>query len=211
MKPLEVHPQDRYHPEMLARYNRDTAEHEMTVRLDQGLYRHLLFKKPGTSMYWFEIVTTPGQLTIRGDMGTYVFSRITDMADFFRGHVNAGYWAQKVEAEDKHSPREEYSEVEFKRFVLENFWQRREQEEPYFAASVWRSIRSELLYNLPCDSSEAFHALDEFNAGGWRYMDAWEHDFKTYSAQFLWCLHAIVGGLNEYRAMKAITEKGHAA
>ena len=58
---------------------RDVAKHKMTVRLDNGLYRHLLFRQPDTSNLWFEIVTWPHCLTIHGDMGTWSFSRVEDM------------------------------------------------------------------------------------------------------------------------------------
>jgi hypothetical protein len=89
------------------RFAADTAQHEMTVLRDDGLYRHLQFvrvapspktgKPERSSFYWFELVTWPGHLAITGDCGTYVFARIEDMFGFFRGHrVNPGYWAEKV-------------------------------------------------------------------------------------------------------------------
>ncbi|MEV0382306.1 hypothetical protein [Nonomuraea sp. NPDC050643] len=84
-------------------FARDTAGHEMTVLLDQGLHRHLRFQKPKSGNCWFEIVTWPGSLAIRGDIdGGYIFTRTTDMFEFFRrsGHndtINPGYWAEKTE------------------------------------------------------------------------------------------------------------------
>ena len=81
------------------RFAKDVADHQMTVLMDIGVYRHLMFKKPDRSEHWFEIVTTPGMLVIRGDMETWVFSRIPDMFNFFRGkdgEINADYWQEKL-------------------------------------------------------------------------------------------------------------------
>ena len=63
---------------------RDVAEHEMIVVRDDGVHRHIRFKKPGTSCMHFDLITWPGYLCYTGDMGTYVFSRLTDMFEFFR-------------------------------------------------------------------------------------------------------------------------------
>lgn len=91
--------------EMVERFPRDIANHQLTVLRDDGLYRHLRCAPPGHSTWWFEIVTWPGSLAIRGDMGgAYLFSRTTDMFEFFRGHrgnltgypINPSYWAEKL-------------------------------------------------------------------------------------------------------------------
>lgn len=84
------------------RFARDTASHELTILHDDGLYRHLRCSKPDSSFYWFEIITWPGSLAIRGDMDSgHVFSRIDDMFAFFRSNgnihgINPGYWAEKL-------------------------------------------------------------------------------------------------------------------
>jgi hypothetical protein len=45
----------------------------------------------------FDILTWSGHLCYTGDMGTYVFARIEDMFDFFRGRrINPQYWGEKV-------------------------------------------------------------------------------------------------------------------
>ncbi|HSN35008.1 MAG TPA: hypothetical protein VLT34_01530 [Arthrobacter sp.] len=77
------------------RFAADTAGHEMTVLLDQGLYRHLRFARTGTSECWSEHITSPKLLTINRDMGTFTYSRPEDMFHFFRrsaGGFNADYW-----------------------------------------------------------------------------------------------------------------------
>jgi hypothetical protein len=45
----------------------------------------------------FDVVTWPGHLSISGDMGCFVFTRVDDMFTFFRGHEDApnlGYSAK---------------------------------------------------------------------------------------------------------------------
>ncbi len=80
------------------RFKKDVSEHQMNVIKNEGVYRHLTFQKPGTSVYYFEIITTPGLLTINGDMGTYVFSRLHDMFEFFgdKQGINPSYWGEKL-------------------------------------------------------------------------------------------------------------------
>lgn len=96
--------------EVLARFQRDTAAHQLEVIKDDGLHRHLRFRKPGTGCYGFDIVTWPFHLAISGDMGAAMFTRLPDMFEFFRDSskhaepdalcINAGYWAEKCVAND---------------------------------------------------------------------------------------------------------------
>lgn len=79
---------------------KDVEKHEMRVLLQCGLYRHLLFAQPGNGNMWFEIITWPNKLTISGDMGTWVFSRVEDMFNFFRSaelRIKPNYWGEKLQ------------------------------------------------------------------------------------------------------------------
>lgn len=58
-----------------ARFPSDIATHRMTVIKDDGVYRHLRFRRPDTNCYSFDILTWPGYLAYVGDMGDYVFQR----------------------------------------------------------------------------------------------------------------------------------------
>ncbi|MFI7628444.1 hypothetical protein [Microbispora rosea] len=104
------------------RFQRETAKHEMTVLHSDGLYRHLRFRNPEHGTYWFDIVTWPGNLVIRGDIkDTYAFSRHADMFEFFRGpvgRINPHYWAQKLTT-DRDSV-EKYDPDSFERQVKEH-------------------------------------------------------------------------------------------
>jgi hypothetical protein len=113
---------------MAERFKRDTAKHRMIVLRDDGLYRHLRFVehrfcndaeyRPNSSFYWFDLVTWPGTLVINGDCGSFTFSRITDMFEFFRSRygINPQYWAEKVQGETK---VKSYSEDKFRQLVKE--------------------------------------------------------------------------------------------
>lgn len=95
-KPSEQEQAEQHFP-------RDIAEHKLTVKHHDGLYRHLYFGRPGTGTMSFSITTWPGHLAYTGDMGDYVFCRLDDMLQFFRTDraPNYGYWAEKVVAQDK--------------------------------------------------------------------------------------------------------------
>lgn len=199
MKPLAV--SNDYHPEALRRFNIDVDEHEMTVLLDQGLYRHLRFKKPGTGMYYFDIITTPGQLTIRSDMGTYVYAREQDMFPWFNGsYVNAGYWGEKLQAIDTHCGYRKHDEDAYRRWVIQHFWDRREQYEPAVAAEIWADIRDSLFddYGDQTTKVACMETLDRFRSHGFIYRDTWDNDWTEYSYQYLWCCHAILAGIRHY-------------
>lgn len=83
------------------RFAADTTDHVMTVLHDDGLYRHLRFQAPDSSFHWFDLITWPGVLAIRGSHGHHMFSRLNDMFAFFRtsgapSPINPGYWAEKM-------------------------------------------------------------------------------------------------------------------
>ena len=68
--------------EIDSRFLIDTAFHRLEIIRDDGLYRHLRMQQPGTSCYYYDVITWPGYLTVTGDMGTWTFSRIADMFNF---------------------------------------------------------------------------------------------------------------------------------
>ncbi|MFM0226163.1 hypothetical protein [Paraburkholderia dipogonis] len=80
----------------------------MTVLRDDGVDRHLRFRKPGTSCYGFDLITWGGHLLITGDCGSFLFLRLHDMFQFFRAdrkskddlYLNPQYWSEKLIATD---------------------------------------------------------------------------------------------------------------
>jgi hypothetical protein len=66
------------------RFASETSKHQMTVLHDDGLHRTLRFANPDSSLYWYEITTTPGQLVFSGDGDSFVFRLAPDMFEMFR-------------------------------------------------------------------------------------------------------------------------------
>ncbi len=126
------------------RFLKDTVSHAMTVIRDDGIHRHLEFRKPrpAGSEYWFQLITYPGELVITGDMGTYVFRRLEDMFEFFRIDrkdwsfnkdglsINPCYWSEKLQAMPAKGC-EEFSEERFNANVKEAFDNWVESHKPY--------------------------------------------------------------------------------
>lgn len=179
----------------------------MTVLKDDGLYRHLRFKKAGTSFYWFDIVTWPQNLMIRGDMGSFAFSRIEDMFEFFRDSgqdINPGYWSEKLTAPDPRDAQS-YSEDKFRICVkqaYDDYVEARGQDDP----DVWQRIELEILDSEDCcDESAARDLMLHFDRQVGRYDcspgffgDAWEWDLRDWKYQFLWCCYAIQHAISSY-------------
>lgn len=167
--------------------------HEMTILRDDGLYRHVRFRAPGTSIDGFDFVTWPGFLCYCGDMGEYVFQRTDDMLAFFcRGDgPNFQYWEEKVVAEDRDGVKE-YSETKF-RSVIED-WLNDVDADDYLRLAVSDDV-------LPfADSGEALarKAVDDFNYHGAAIDDFWEYDLTEYTFRFEFCCWALWWGTRKY-------------
>lgn len=186
--------------DIAARFVRDAAKHEMTVLHDDGLYRHLRYASPKSNAYWFDVVTWPGSLAIRGDIDGHMFTRITDMFEFFRRkHINPGYWAEKLEG--GRDSVKVYSEELFVQLVKEHVADAiRHGDAP---RGISRAVRDEILNSPDLHFEErAREALAAFEFKGFRFDDTWEWDFRDYDWSFLWACHAIVWGIRQYDAAR---------
>lgn len=195
-----------------ARFTKDIAEHTMEVLLDQDVYRHLKFRRPGTYCMGFDIVTWPGHLAISGDLGTAVFSRLHDMLEFFRAsperaadagglYIDVGYWAEKCEAND--GEKKVFSEELFRALVKERF-------DEYIAENsdgaeadteLWDELDSEVLAAM--GTHEAISAMDGFesvDSPNFKFVDAWEYasSIEDYTFHFIWRLFAIAHAVKAY-------------
>lgn len=201
-----------------ARFLRDVEKHEMTIIRDDRLDRHLRFKTPGTSCYYFDIVTWSGHLCYTGDMGTFVFSRIDDMFAFFRmdDHdwnknpnglsINPSYWAEKIIATDKNGGHEEWDEDEFKRRVNETRveWMRDaralgvSKEE---RRELWEAVENEVLEDPSNEHLCVSRIWDFYHSTHQRrfeFVDFFDGSMKRYTLRFLWCCYALAWGINQY-------------
>lgn len=208
------------------RFLRDVAEHQMTVLRDDGLNRHLRFKKPGSGCYWFDIVTWPGILCVQGDCGCYVFQRIEDMFAFFRigEHdwnrkkdglsINPGYWQEKVLAESRHGKIEEFDKERFSRVVNEYRvgWMRdcRDTLTKDERRDLWEAVEHEVLYQVDDGEHAAFHAAHDFEhkVGGrsFHFTDFFDHRFADFTFSFIWNCYAIAWAVKQYDGAKAGNE-----
>lgn len=183
------------------RFARDTSTHEMTVVRADGVDRHLRFRSPKGSNYWFDVITWPGTLCIDGDCGTFVFRRVTDMFDFFRspdGSINPGYWSEKcVSATARGIECFEWDS--FERAVKAYMDQVCKND----AAVGWaEAVREEVMQQLGDIEQDEFGAvafIRDFEHKGFRFTD-WEATCREYTFHFIWCLRAIVWSIQQWDA-----------
>lgn len=188
------------------RFDRDVAEHQMTVLLDNGIFRHIRFGQPGTSNASFYLTTWPMHLCFSGDMGTYVFSRLEDMFEFFRGRrANFSYWAEKVQAEDKHSKTFEFSRDLFEAALkedFESFWERHGGDDEA-KAEAWEDIEDRVFEGDETVAGAVARAHEFEYEGQQVFTDFWENRLEDYTLRFMWCCHALVWAIAKYDAEKA--------
>lgn len=201
-------------------FQRDTANHSMEVLQDDGVTKRLKFSRNGSSSYHFQLVTWPGYLCICGDMGDYLFYRTRDMFEFFGGGtgeptINPGYWGEKLQAEPHYSKYGEHWSIDaFKKSVneyLENNLDKPELDEDSDddekeAFDNYNEIQSEVKEQLESieDEYEAVTFIRDFECNDFVFSDFWEYNCQEHTFHYLWCLHAIVWGIQQYdKAKKA--------
>lgn len=197
------------------RFFQDTNNHVMTILRDDGLYRHIRFSVPGSSVYRFDLVTWPGYLAITGDMGSSTFTRVPDMFAFFRAApgrgdtpaealcINPPYWAEKLVAVDRHGWKE-LDQEHFKRVIVEQI---RTYGEAGKKKKILQDVREEIfsLVNEDRHGVEAMNAAYAFNSNGFTFYDLFDHNFEKPDFHFLWLLWAIVWGIRQYDQRDSVT------
>ena len=200
--------------QQFARFTEDIKAHRVTVLRDDGLYRHLRCSAGSYTMS-FDIITWPGYLCYAGDMGCYVFTRLNDMFEFFRGRrtalIDRGYLAEKAVAADKSDGIREYSEARFQEVVKAEFdvYVKDEALMAELAAALWQGIEDEVLTHGD-DRRDAVEAAINFrwsadpeSRGRVVFTDVWEYNLDAYTARFWWCCYAIPWAIEQYDAAKA--------
>lgn len=214
--------------EIDTRFLLDTTFHRLEIIRDDGLYRHLRMKQPGTSCYYYDIITWPGYLTVTGDMGTWTFSRIADMFNFFgawEGEINTHYWSEKLEAGAGCSAREllakEYNHEAFCRSLKESMreylddseedqtededWDDEDETPDSEKAKVREAVR-ELCRGEFSNEWEAYQAVYEADwPDRWSSWDICDGlTFKTYTSHFRWILFAITWAISKYHNARIV-------
>lgn len=208
-----------------AEFLRDVEKHEMLVLRDDGIYRHIRFKEPGTMCMHFDLITWPGYLCYCGDMGTYVFTRLADMFEFFRTdrrddaklHINRGYWSEKLVAVDgnrRAAAATEFSWEMYSRVVKQTLvdWMRHRCTNAQERRDLREQVEDELLGGgifgeRPETTHDAIRMASEFEAsvGGKKchFQDFWDHRLEDYTHSFTWCCFALAWGVKQYDKAKA--------
>jgi hypothetical protein len=190
---------------------KDVAEHKMEVLMDQGLHRHIRLSKPGSSCYYFDLVTGPGFLLFRGDMGTFEFERIPDMFEFFRSgevgqklKINLSYWSEKLEAIDRDGGYKEFSEEKFRDALEQDIADYLESYPEIDAKDFRDDVDLYILRTLEDSISNAIKETVEFDyEGKYPFQDFYEHSLQEYTYHFVWCCYAIAWGIQQYDQAKA--------
>lgn len=206
------------HLEIKKRFKNDVADHEMTVNISDGVHRHLLFKIPKKSQYWFEIITGPYFLLIRGDMGSYSFSRTNDMFNFFTidkndfnyGEdlpINIGYWAEKLESICKLGGYKKFSSELFNEFVMREvnsfIYEEERDVSKEVAEELIEEVKRHLIGAEVSSSDVAYHLLYDFSSfADERFQFDYDRlegsHFEEPSYSYIWCLYAIVWAVQKF-------------
>lgn len=199
------------------RFLKDVSNHKIEIIRDDGVNRHIRFRRDNSYVYGFDLITWKGHLCYTGDMGTYVFARIEDMFDFFimdksdfnysyknKLNINSGYWAEKVLSMDRYGKIKEFSPELFEVAIKEAF-------ENYFSdeegkEDCWSEIESRV---LSCSEDNEYVAMDaamSFEYNGFEFVDFFETNCREYTLHYIWCLYAIVWGILKYRKLLVDTD-----
>ncbi|MCB5280482.1 hypothetical protein [Arthrobacter sp. ES1] len=206
-----------------ASFQENSADHQLTVLHEHGLYRHIRMAEPGTRMWSWDIVTWPGHLATSGDIADglnltefvtsadgLTFSREPDMIrDFFgrmRGNrpyyadgapsLDFRYWAEKLQGDQRQTAKA-YVHENFIRFVTETLTERREDG---YDASLTQERVDELIDEVKQLEEYEAAARDWLAAHDDEFPDSWENDFKDYTFHFQVACYAINAAVQAYLA-----------
>jgi hypothetical protein len=194
-------------------FARDTAEHEMTILHDDGLYRHIRFERKDSSGYWFSLTSWPQKLAVNGSVGTYVFSRMEDMFEFIRTSCSTGvpnhtYWDEKIVAAGE--PAITYSMDLLEKEVAEYFVETEAEKHWPGVTEAWNEKVNGFLAEYDTTNEHgARHALHDFTYkpddapdGGepFQFYDTQDWTLQDYDWKYLWCCHAAMWGISQYDA-----------
>lgn len=204
---------------------KEVDQHVMEVIRDDGLYRHIRFRRPGTMCMHFDLVTWPGYLAYSGDMGCYVFSRLDDMFEFFRTdrkysqregqqlYINLSYWSEKPQAVDGNrnsASAKEFSAEKFEQTVKDWLagWMRHRGLDKEGRRELRQLVEDSVLACAHDGDVRAFDAAMNFSeeVGGQRFefTDFWEVDCTEYTHRFMWCCYALAWGIQQYDESKTL-------
>ena len=180
----------------------DVKNHGMVIENNNGLHRCIYFGVPKNYNQHFRLITWPGHLAISGDMGDFVFSRTEDMFDFFRGEcgkINTGYWGEKLTSISVFGGH--------KKFDWDGFFESFKEQ----LISSNSDVTEEAIISA---IDENMLAIDEDEYGAVQLVRNWNDEEIVFESsdviwresltyQYIWCLYAIVWGINKYDKQQA--------
>jgi len=198
------------------RFLETVKDHQMKVLRDNGVERHIQFRCNGRYFESFELITWPGHLMITGDYGTYVFCRIEDMFAFFRTDgskvrlpINPRYWGEKLLSVCKLGGFMEFSEERFKSNVIDMIKQQFDGEDAERESEVIADVEESIFPITDDGMVRACDAVIEYkHENGFQFIDAWDWvgGCNDYTYHYIWCLYAIVWGIQQYDKSKESLE-----
>jgi len=190
--------------EIKAQFDKDTKTHVMKIIRDDGVYRHIQFRRPGSSTYHCEILTWPGFLCICGDMGTSVFRRTEDMFTLFRSSgISPGYWGEKLQSIGTFTGYKKFSPEVFEE-QIKNHFETWEIETAEKKAEVWADIEDKVLKVHDGEPWLAYEAVQEYKSEyGDQFDDFFDGgDCDEFTYHYIWILYAIVEVIRQYDEAK---------
>ncbi|MFE2558299.1 hypothetical protein ACFXGT_20175 [Streptomyces sp. NPDC059352] len=191
--------------EIKERFAAESVDGKLTVRRDDGLYRHLEVEMPKSSAYWFEVMTWPGALAITGHTGSHIFRRDEDMLAFFRTCMGTGttwevdtrYRAEKVQP---HGERDVQAYAEHRvRAYIKQAAEEAEAKHPGLVAEVEEELFDRYSSADLETEAGAKAALAAFEFNGFRFdTTGWE--FTEYDYWFLYTCQALAWTVAQYDA-----------
>ena len=201
------------------RFLEDVEKHKMKILIDDGVHRNIRFAAPGSNNQHFNLVTYPNHLVISGDMGTFVFSRVFDMFEFFRVddlEINPMYWGEKVESESRFGGVEKFDDELVRKSIddrvddiCKNIYDFEYDKEAYGYDELEDMFRDEVYDYFKYKELDVYRfvsAIDDFESSILDDLDFadgyhWLKD-KEYSYYYIWCCYAIVWGIQQYDKVK---------
>lgn len=201
------------------RFLNDVKAHRMFTIRDDTFNKHIHFNRLGDHICHFDLITWPGYLCITGDYGTYVFSRISDMFEFFRtdqsykdAHpdrklfINPDYWGQKLLSICKMGGYKEFDKNAFKERVVERYeeFTKYDDKDEYWIAQLWEEIDARVLSKIDEGEHAACAAIQNFDSGSFQFEGFFDddEDYKKPTFHYIWCLYAIAWGIEQYDKAK---------
>jgi hypothetical protein len=209
--------------DVLKAFLTDTDRHQLQIIQDDGVHRHIVLCRPGSSIYLFGLVTWPGHLTVYGDAGTMTFRRLDDMFDFFRTDhpeadlsTNPDYWSGKSEGLSGTARANcfEWDAEGFENNVNTAFdgWKASQEfdpEELADASSESAQLVEQYTYeinqilNISYDEHEAMAMVRDMEGCYEIFGDEWyDVSARRLRPSFLWLCYAIQWGIRKYDLKK---------